>query len=473
MIPVGLVLFRIQNFQQCGTGIAPVIGAHFIHLVQQEQRIPAARLGHGCHDPAGHSTYIGLAVTADIRCIVNAAQRDPGHFPVQAPGNGISNGGLTHTGRANQTQDLRRHLRGHLPDGDGLQNALLNLFQAIVLTLQNLGCCFHTDPLLGGSIPGQFQNRIQIIAQNRCFGRTKGLLFQPFQVLKQLLFRGFLQIQGQDLLFIVGKFRPVVPLAQFLADDLHLLPQIIIPLIPVDVGMGLLLNSGLQMEHLDLPTQQTQRAFQTAGGIELAQEFGLIRIVDTGILGNGIRQITGVAGGDHAQQNTLGRMLRQLHIGAVQGIGFPAHGMVPGGIRYLRLRNCLHVRLQKGFKSGQLPDPTPAQTGDQYPKGLPMGLEDLLDLHYHTNRIQLIQIRVIIHNVLLRHKENMLTAFHSVFQRLDGLHPAHIKVDCLVWEHRQAPQGHHRQSAGYDQFAHKITFVYLERKGAANAAPLQ
>ena len=102
MIPIGAVLFRIQHLQQRSGRIAPIIGAHLVHLIQQEQRIAAAGLGHGGHNTAGHCADIRLAMTTDIGLIVNAAQRDAGHFPVQRPGDGIRDGGLADTGRADE-----------------------------------------------------------------------------------------------------------------------------------------------------------------------------------------------------------------------------------------------------------------------------------------------------------------------------------------------------------------------------------
>lgn len=45
---------------------------------------------------------------------MDTAQRNSSHFPVQAPGNGGCNGGFTHAGRANQTNDLSGDIRRQL-----------------------------------------------------------------------------------------------------------------------------------------------------------------------------------------------------------------------------------------------------------------------------------------------------------------------------------------------------------------------
>ena len=182
MIPVGVILLAIQNFQQCGAGISPEILAHFVNLIQQDQCIFAARLGQCRHDPSRHSANIGLAMTPDVRFIMDTAKRDPRHFPVQAFCDGIGNGGLADTGRAYQADDLRRHIGSHLAYRNGLQDTLLHLLHAKVILLQDLSGSGYIHPFFGGCRPGQIQNGIQIIPQDSSLLRTKGLLFQSINV---------------------------------------------------------------------------------------------------------------------------------------------------------------------------------------------------------------------------------------------------------------------------------------------------
>ena len=84
MVTIVVVLFRVQHFQQGGTGIAAVVGTQFVDLVQQQHRIAAARLGHSGHNAAGHRADVGLPVSPDVRLVVNAAKGNSRHFPVRA-----------------------------------------------------------------------------------------------------------------------------------------------------------------------------------------------------------------------------------------------------------------------------------------------------------------------------------------------------------------------------------------------------
>ena len=187
MVPIGMVLLGIQNLQQRGAGITPIVGPHFVNFVQQQHRVGGACLGHGRHNPSGHGAHIGLAVPPNIRLIMDTTQRNPNHLSIQAPGDGIGDGGFAHTGRAHQAEDLGRHMGSQLPDGDGFQNPLLHLFQAEVVMLQNFGGRLDIDPLLGGFIPGKIQHGVQIAAQNRSLGRAEGLLAQLLDILQELL----------------------------------------------------------------------------------------------------------------------------------------------------------------------------------------------------------------------------------------------------------------------------------------------
>ena len=268
MIPVSAVLLPVQHLQQGRAGVAPVIRAHLVDFVQQEHGVTAARLNHGGHNPARHSAHIGLPVAPDIGLIVYAAQRHPGHLPVQGLGDGVGNGGLAHAGRADKAQNLGRHLGRHLPHGDGFQNPLLHLFHAEVVFFQNFPGGSHVHTLFRLDIPGQLQHGVQIIAQNGPFRRTEGLLFEPLHILQKLLFHILIQFQAPNAGGVAFALVFIVLFPQLLPDDLHLLAQIVIPLVLIQSGLGLLLNLRFYPEHFHLPLEQPQSRFQPPGGVQ-------------------------------------------------------------------------------------------------------------------------------------------------------------------------------------------------------------
>ena len=187
VIPEGVVLLAVQRFQQRGGGIAPVIAAELIDLVQHQQRVHSAAAADGLHDAARHSADIRFPVAADVGLVPDAAQRNAAELPVQRLGNGQGDGGLSHARRACQTDDLPPPLRIHLPDGNGLQNPLLHLFQTEVIPVQHLPGRVHIQTLLRICTPGQFQTHVQIVPDHRSLRADIGLLCQLVDLLFQML----------------------------------------------------------------------------------------------------------------------------------------------------------------------------------------------------------------------------------------------------------------------------------------------
>src|SRR5690606_34871382 len=59
MVDEGGILFRVKHFQHGGGRIAAEIHRHLVDLVEQEQRVLHAHLGHVLDDLAGHRTDVG------------------------------------------------------------------------------------------------------------------------------------------------------------------------------------------------------------------------------------------------------------------------------------------------------------------------------------------------------------------------------------------------------------------------------
>ena len=247
VIPIGAVLLPVQDLQQGGAGVATVIGAHFVDFIQEDDRVHGPRLGHGSHDPSGHSAYIGLPVAADVRLVMDTAQGDADHFSVQAPGNGIGNGRLANTGRAHQAKDLVLALRGHFPNSHGFQDPFLYLFHAEMVVIQDLSGSGNIHPLLCLCIPGQVQHRIQVISENGSLRGTEGLFFQLICVLDELFLLLLGKLEGLDPRNVLIELFVFILFSQLLPDSTHLLSQIIVPLILIHAGPGLILNFSLQL----------------------------------------------------------------------------------------------------------------------------------------------------------------------------------------------------------------------------------
>ena len=134
----GVVLLGIKYLQK-GAGRAAVVGrGELVHLVEHHDRIGHAALVDAVHDTPRHGADVGTPMAADIALVMYAAEADA-HIPAaQGAGDTLSDAGLARTGRADKEQDRAGLPLFEVHDGDLLDDAVLDLFQAIMILIQNM-----------------------------------------------------------------------------------------------------------------------------------------------------------------------------------------------------------------------------------------------------------------------------------------------------------------------------------------------
>jgi hypothetical protein len=75
VVAEGVVLLRVQHFQQRAGRVAAEVHAQLVDLVEQEQRVAGAHLGQALQHLARHGADVGAAVAADLGLVAHAAQR--------------------------------------------------------------------------------------------------------------------------------------------------------------------------------------------------------------------------------------------------------------------------------------------------------------------------------------------------------------------------------------------------------------
>ena len=137
---------------------------------------------------------------------MHAAKAHAGKVAVHAGGNGARNGGFADTRRADQADDLALDIRIELADGQNFQNALLDLFQTIVVMVQHLAGVGLVQIVLGKGVPGQADDGIQIAANHADFGLIAGHFAKALAFFQQLFLAGGIQVQVLNLLGILFRF---------------------------------------------------------------------------------------------------------------------------------------------------------------------------------------------------------------------------------------------------------------------------
>ena len=230
----GAVLLGVQCLQQSCRRVAPEVTGQLVDLVQQHQRVRALGGDHGTDDLTGHGTDVGAAVAADLGFIPHAAQTDAHILAAQAFGDGACNAGLADARRAHKADDLCLHVRCQFAHGQRFQNAVLDLLQAVVVTVQNLLGTGNVQVVHREGVPRQVQAGVQIGADNGSFLIGALHLGKAVHFFEQLLLAVLGKVQLGDLAAVlVGFSVGVVALAQLIADDVQLLVQVVIALVLV------------------------------------------------------------------------------------------------------------------------------------------------------------------------------------------------------------------------------------------------
>ena len=135
-----------------------------------------------------------------------------------------------------------------------------------MLPVEQSGRRLDVDLILGVDIPGQFQTGIQIAPHHTGLLRA-GMEFAQLAHLRSQLFLGLIiERERLDLLeVLICLIVDVVPLAQLFGNGTLLLPEIVLPLVLVDLLLDLGVEFPLQSEDIDLPFQQRSQQLQALG----------------------------------------------------------------------------------------------------------------------------------------------------------------------------------------------------------------
>ena len=124
-----------------------------IHLIQHEYRIMRFHTADRLQDAPRHSADIGTAVTADLGLVTHTAQGDADKLAPHSMRDRAPQRGLAHSRRTDEAQDhalayaadlilrrlrqLSRALQAQLAHCQKLQDALLDILQAVVILVQD------------------------------------------------------------------------------------------------------------------------------------------------------------------------------------------------------------------------------------------------------------------------------------------------------------------------------------------------
>ena len=244
----------------------------------------------------GQGAHVGAAVAPNLRLVPHAAQGEAHELAAQGPGDGAAQGGLAGARRAHEAEDGALHVGLQFPHRQVFQDAFLDLFQVVVVFVQDLPGLGQVQVVFGGLVPGQLDHPFQVIADHLVVRRGgRGPLeagqfpLRLFQgVGRQIrLFQPKLQFLDLPALFFA--------FAQFPLQGLDVLPEVILLLGLVHLGLHLGLDLFAQLQDLHFPVDQAQDLAQALFDVEGLQQFLLFGLGDIQAAGGDVGQDPGIA----------------------------------------------------------------------------------------------------------------------------------------------------------------------------------
>ena len=273
MVAESVVLLRIEDFQQGGRWIAAPVGADFIDLVEHKDGVFDPRALEGLHNAARHCADVGAAVAANLGLVPHPAQAHPRELAVQRPRNRLPQRGLAHTGRSHQRQNragafnfaslqiglvhlIQTALLAQLAHRQEFQDALFDVFEVVVILIQHFAGVADVEIVLGQRLPRHRRQPIQVRFDDPVLGGLRRHLLQTRQLALRLLLGLLRHPRFVDLLAVLLDFvTAIFALAQFLADGVHLLAQVVFALRLLDLLFRLLLDLLADFAHFQLVRQ--------------------------------------------------------------------------------------------------------------------------------------------------------------------------------------------------------------------------
>ena len=138
-------------------------------------------------------------MAADLSLIPHAAEAQADILAVQALGDGAGDAGLADARRADEADDLAFDVRGQLTDSQHLEDAVLDLLQTVVVTIQHPLGLGDIQIILREGVPWQVEAGIQIGADDRPLLIAALHLGEAVHLFEEFLLPFLVQMESGDL----------------------------------------------------------------------------------------------------------------------------------------------------------------------------------------------------------------------------------------------------------------------------------
>ena len=181
-----------------------------------------------------------------------------------------------------------------LPDGDVLDDPVLDVVEALVIGVQHLARVGGVEPLLGALAPRHGEDPVEVVADHRRLGRAVALPLQAGELALGLLADGLGQLGLRELAPVLVDDGGVV-LAELLADRLHLAAQDVLALLLGGALLDVVADAPAHL-HLGEPLAlQRDRQREALLDVERLEELDLLLEAEVGRVADGVGKRAGLA----------------------------------------------------------------------------------------------------------------------------------------------------------------------------------
>ena len=196
-----------------------------------------------------------------------------------------------------------------------LEDAFLDLLEAVVILVQDFFGPFQVAALTGLFLPGHGNQPVQVVTRDRGFSRHRRHRFQALKLLNRFLLDVLRHLGRLDLLLqVVDLVALFILAAQFLLDRLHLLVEVVLLLRLLHLLLDARLDAAVYLELVDLDFENAGNAIQTFDRRNDLEQILLLVDADEQMRRNGIGELAGVVNADRRDHRVVMQVVRQLHV---------------------------------------------------------------------------------------------------------------------------------------------------------------
>ena len=231
-------------------------------------------------------------MSPDFGFVADATKRHPDELPTRCPRDGLADGGLTGSRRADQREDRSRSaivgkaaFGAQLAHGQVFGDPLLDVVETRVVRIEHLAGAGRVEPFLRPFRPGHSDEPVEIGADHRRFSIRFAHALEARQLPFGLLLDGFRHARGRNLLPVFLGDRSVV-LAELLPNRVHLLAEEVLALLFLRAGFHVLADAFAHAKLRKALLLEFQCERQALDDVERFEQLQLL----------GVRQIGRVSG---------------------------------------------------------------------------------------------------------------------------------------------------------------------------------